>query len=90
MTKNHQCGVSVVAQQVKNLTSIQEDGGSIPGLTQRVKRSGIAVSCSVVYSHGLDLELLCLWHRPAAAAWIRPLALKYAWELPGNMPWMRP
>ena len=30
-------GVPVVAQQVKNPTSIHEDGGSIPGLTQWVK-----------------------------------------------------
>ena len=30
-------GVSTVAQQVKNPTSIHEDTGSIPGLTQWVK-----------------------------------------------------
>ena len=30
-------GVPFVAQQVKNLTSIQEDAGSIPGLTQWVR-----------------------------------------------------
>ena len=38
-----------------------EDAGSIPGLSQCVK----------------DPELLWLWHRPAAAALIRPLT----WEL---------
>ena len=30
-------GVAVVAQQVKNPTSIHEDEGSFPGLTQWVK-----------------------------------------------------
>ena len=30
-------GVSVVVQQVKNLTSVHGDAGSIPGLTQWVK-----------------------------------------------------
>ena len=30
-------GVPVVAQQVKNLTSIQEDAALIPGLTQWIK-----------------------------------------------------
>ena len=36
------------------------------------------MSCGVVHRHGLDLELLWLWHRPAAIAPIGPLA----WELP--------
>ena len=45
-----------------NSTSIHEDVGSIPDLTQSVR----------------DHALLCLWHRPAAAA----LTGTLAWELP--------
>ena len=57
-------GFPVVAQQVKNLTSIYKDAGLIPGLLQWVK----------------DLALPWLWCRPAAAAPILPLAweLPYA------------
>ena len=35
--KNEFSGVAIVAQQVKDLTSVCEDMGSIPGLAQRVK-----------------------------------------------------
>ena len=35
--KSQSLGVSVAAQQVMNLTSILEEVGSIPGLTQWVK-----------------------------------------------------
>ena len=55
-----------MAQWVKNTISIQEDVGSIPGLTQWVKGSGIAMSCGVGYRLSSDPALLCLWYRPAA------------------------
>ena len=68
-------GVPVVAQQVKNMTSIYEDMCLIPGLAQWIKGSSVAVSCSV--GHSLDLALLrlwlWLWQRPAAAAPITPI-----------------
>ena len=50
-------GVPFVAQQLTNLTRIQEDTGSIPGPTHWVK----------------DLALLWLWCRLAAVASIGPL-----------------
>jgi len=63
-------GVVVVAQRVVNLGCIHEEVGSIPGLSQWVKGSGIAMSCGIVHRHGLDLALQWLWHRLAAAALI--------------------
>ena len=40
--------------------------------------SGVAMSCGVGHKRGLDLVLLLLWHKPAAAAPILPTA----WERP--------
>ena len=51
---------------------------SIPGLTQWVKGSGIAVRCATGHRRGLDPVLLWLWCRLAAVAPIWPPA----WELP--------
>ena len=72
MTWSSHCGTMET-----NPTSIHEDAGLIPGLPQRVKYPSIAVSCGVGHKCGSDSALLWLWHRPAAAAPIQPLA----WEL---------
>jgi len=64
-----------------NLTRNHEVTGSITGLAQWVKGSGVAVSCGVGCRCGLDPELLWLWSRLVATALIRPLA----WEPPYAM-----
>ena len=71
-------GVAVVAQWIKNLTSIHEDVSSIPGLAKCVKGSVVAMSCGVGHRGSLNPVLLGLWYRPAAMALIHPLA----WEPP--------
>ena len=43
--------------------------------------SGFAVSCGVGRRCGSDPALLWLWHRPAAVAQIRPLALQLPYAL---------
>ena len=61
--------VPIVAQQVKNPTSIHEDAGSIPGLTQWGNHMALPQA-----AYGLALALIWLCCGLAATAPIRPLA----------------
>ena len=65
---------SCVAQWVKNLTSIHEIVGSMPDLTQWVKRSSVAASFGIGHRCVSGLVWLWLWYRTAAAALIQLLA----------------
>ena len=66
-----------MAQWLTNPTNIHEDTCLIPGSLSRL-RIWHCCGCAVGHRHGSDPMLLWLWCRPAATAWIRPLA----WESP--------
>ena len=70
-----------MAQWLTNPTRSHEVVGAIPGLTQGIKGSGIAMSCGEGCRRGWDPTLLWLWCKPAAVALIRPLV----WEPPYAM-----
>ena len=67
------CRSSHFGSVVTNPTSIHEDVGLMPGLTQWVK--DLALPWAVVYV-GLDQISLSLWYRPAAVTSNGPLAWK--------------
>ena len=72
--------VPVVTQRVRNPTLSLWGCGFDPWPHSVGYGSGVAAGCSVGHRSGSDLVLLWLWHRPASAAPIQPLAqeLPYA------------
>ena len=69
LVKKCNCRSSRCGSVVTNPTSIQEDAGSIPGPDLQL-RIQLAVSCGAGHRCSLDLALVWLWHRSAAAALI--------------------
>ena len=64
--KKVKMGSFCCGKAVMDPTSTREALGSIPGLVQWVKGSGVVMSCGV--GHRCSLDLVLLWCQPAAAA----------------------
>ena len=74
-------GSSHHGSEVMNLTSIQEDVGSIPGLTQWVNDPVFLWAVVLITDEAQIPVLLWLWCKPAATALSWPLT----WEFPYAM-----
>ena len=62
---------------------VSKDAGSIPGLPQWVKGSGVAMSCGV--AHRCSSDLVLMWHRLVAAAPIQPLVSELSYAMAATL-----
>ena len=79
--RKHKTGIPIVTQR-KRIQLVSMRARVQPLALLSVLRIWCCCEHGVGHRHSSDLVLLCLWHRPAAAAPIRSLA----WELPCATP----
>ena len=75
-TQDGHSGDPIVAQRVKNPTSIHEDADLIPGLTQLAKDL-VLLQAMGSYTCRSDPYPVWLWRRPAGATPISPLTVEF-------------